>query len=127
MAKKRGRDRSASTRPDAPSPHRALTTVVRPYPTAPLLPAIEDRRTHHPLGTNRPARLVSGHPTKPHVVKPSKFKRQLPFGLRFAAPQQTVICVRRKTRKEVLHALNKTGRGKPRRRPRRNWYSKIGC
>lgn len=46
----------------------------------------------------------------------------------FHAPWQVIICVRRKRRREVLHALNKTGAGKGRqRRPVRNTFSEVRC
>lgn len=92
-----------------------------------LLTEIEDRRSHHPLGVHRPARQDTGHPVKPHkVAKPTKF-RQLSAGFQFAQPERTLICVRRKQRKEVLFAKRKTGKGVRRRRPRRTWLSNIGC
>lgn len=90
------------------------------------LTEVEDRRTYHPLDAFRPAMDIGGTQTTQRVVKKS-FKRQLPFGLSFGVPETTAICVRRKTRKEVLFAKRKTGKGKSRRRPTRNWFSKIGC
>lgn len=44
----------------------------------------------------------------------------------FASPRNVIICHRRKTRKEVLHAYGKTGKGsgKPRRR---NQFSNVRC
>lgn len=127
----RRRDQDTSVlAPDAFSPPRTLTPrVVQVRPVADLRP-VEDRRTYHPLGPMRPPKTWSGHSVTP--VKPKfsnkKFQRNLPFGLQFAAPKETLVCVRRKRRKEVLHALKKTGKGAGRRRkPRRNFYSWIGC
>lgn len=116
--------------PDAFSPPRTLTPrVVQVRPVADLR-QVEDRRAYHPLGPMRPPKAWSGHAVTP--VKPKtthkKFQRQLPFGLQFAAPKETLVCVRRKRRKEVLHALKKTGKGAGRRKkPRRNFYSWISC
>lgn len=46
----------------------------------------------------------------------------------FANPRFVVRCIRRKVRKEVLHALKKTGKGAgPRRRPRFTEASKVKC
>jgi len=46
----------------------------------------------------------------------------------FQYPWQVMICVRRKRRKEVLHALKKTGgRGAPHKKPRRNYWSEVRC
>lgn len=48
------------------------------------------------------------------------------YKVRFARPDLVGVCLRRKTRKEVLFALGKTGRGSG--RPRRfNQWSKIKC
>lgn len=106
----------------APMPARALVT----YQPTNLLD-VEDRRSYHPQNIFRAPKQFSGHPVKPHVIKNQpKFKNQLPFGLKFAVPENTVICVRRKQRREVIFAKNKSGGGS-RRKPRKNWNSKIGC
>lgn len=108
------------------TPSRLLRDLARPSDFR----DVEDRRTYHPLDFFRPARDFGGHPVEQvNVNRPvqKKFSRVLPFGLKFAAPERTVICAKRKSRKEVLHALKKTGKGKGRRKPRFNWYSKIGC
>lgn len=97
-------------------------------PSRSSLQDIEDRRQFHPLEFFRPARTVYGGPSSVTVKQPArKFSRMLPFGLSFEAPKKTVICVRRKQRKEVLHALKKVGRGRGGGRKRRNWYSSISC
>lgn len=84
-----------------------------------------DNRAYNPLPKNlRPARLVSGRNTF-QVVSKTKPLARLQY--QFALPKQTVVCVRRKTRKEVLHARKKTGRGVRRRNPRRNQWSNIHC
>lgn len=54
--------------------------------------------------------------------------RFIPVGVSFAIPNRVAICVRRKIRREVLHALSLTrlaGLGGARRR--RNAYSGIHC
>lgn len=55
----------------------------------------------------------------------------VPAGVRFRLPRMVAICVRRKIRKEVLHAFRKTGKGgaKHRRRERAKWneFSLIKC
>lgn len=132
--RRRKRERRASA--DLKNLNRPLTVrLLRPLPAPARFSqsprqAVEDRRSHHPLGFFRPARQWSGHPVKPHVVsKPTRHRAQLPFGLRFAVPQKTLICVRRKTRKEVLHALHKVGKGRSgfRKKRSRNFYSRISC
>lgn len=43
-------------------------------------------------------------------------------------PWQVMICVRRQRRKEVLHAMKKTGgRGGRMKKPRRNFWSEVRC
>lgn len=61
----------------------------------------------------------------PRSVSPSP--RRLPSGVAFASPQNMMICVRRKTRKQVLHALKKTGAGSRKKIRRRNEWSDIRC
>lgn len=131
MARRR---RKRERRSDAisQSPVRSLTVrLSRPLalPSPRHLVEVDDRRRHHPLDFFRPARTWSGHPTRPNVVKPAvrKFSPSLPFGTRFADPRRTVICVRRKERKEVLFALKRTGKGARARRRRRNFFSEVSC
>lgn len=128
MSRRGRRDRSSTPIADAvfdtPLTNRLLSYT--PSPQGPLID-VEDRRTWHPEDFFRPAMEIGGTRTTQRVVKKS-FKPQLPFGLQFAVPEKTAICVRRKTRKEVLHAMRKTGGGQRRRnKPTKNWYSKLGC
>lgn len=44
----------------------------------------------------------------------------------FTVPSRLMVCVRRKVRREVLHAKREAGRGGM-RRPRRNFLSSISC
>lgn len=149
--------RRHSKRPDAVSKSPDLTANaivdqaiknILTRPAASVLGQIEDRRFHHPLGTFRPARTRSGHPVTPHKVKnftvrPSRVVRgpggrpmrrrkvvrvqTVPSRIRFDQPRRVLICIRRKVREEVLHALGRTGRGQKRRDPRRNAHSHISC
>jgi len=131
MAHGRSRKNSsiADAVPSTPLADRLFSVVTRPAP----LRGVEDRREYHPLGPVRPAKTLSGHSVKPVQVKKMK---KMPRGktrlflspkVQFEAPLKTVICVRRKRRKEVLHALKKTGGGRGRKPPRRNWYSDVSC
>lgn len=110
---------------------------------APSLVQVEDRRRFHPENKNRPALLKTGLPAPVTVVNKArpkpKTRKQLAqvnrFGavqpsqtkavVAFAAPRETVVCVRRQSRKEVLFAKGKGGGGK--RPPKRTWLSKISC
>lgn len=100
---------------------------VRPGQAWPGLPLrrIEDRRLFHPESFYRPARTLSGN--RPRIVAGSSHSLfSMPHGVRFDVPAKTVICVRRKRRKEVLFAKGKAGAGR-KRPPRRNWYSNVRC
>lgn len=96
-----------------------------------FLQSIEDRRTWHPEGPQRPARgllrarhrLTLAQPSK-KFRGPTKATIDAPVG--FDDPFRVVVCVRRRRRREVLHAFRKTGR-RGQRRPRRSWYSDISC
>lgn len=116
--------------------------VAKPVRLAPLsqvssvtLRAYEDRRTYHPNPYTRPAfalpRSAAALVATPQPVRrPSKATHpgaSLPRGVSFAVPDRVAICVRRKRRKEVLHALKVAGgRGKQRTR-RMSSYSKVSC
>lgn len=119
----------------------SLAPLSRPVTFSTPLTEIEDRREFHPLGPDRPARSFDASPhtiTVADRASRSVSKRGSKWGpkiasqtkakLIFQQPDRTLVCVRRHTRKEVLHALKKTGRGGSRRRkPRRSWTSEIGC
>lgn len=51
----------------------------------------------------------------------------VPQGVQFGSPETVAICVRRRTRREVLHALRRVGKGSRVRTRRRRWYSDIRC
>lgn len=92
---------------------------------------VEDRRRFHPDDYFQSWHETDGRMGGPlQVARPSKIlkraMRYMSSQVQFAAPEKTIVCVRRKARKEVLHALKKTGRGgnKP---PKRNWLSDVKC
>lgn len=103
-----------------------------------LLSEISDRRTFHPLGAFRPALSYAGLRHR-LVLSPSKMAHKAlprarsfpihgrPAQIAFQNPSRTLICVRRKQRREVLHALKRTGSGGGFQRPRRSWYSSVRC
>lgn len=88
---------------------------------------VEDRRTFHPERAFRPALLFSGRPSRT-TFKPSsvRYPGDVPARVMFRAPPKVLVCVRRQARKEVLHALRKTGRV-GQRAPRRNLFSSVSC
>lgn len=122
--------------PDVPRPLQ-LPTWVNPDSTPDLLP-FEDLRRWEPgrILDYPPARRVDFKPARIHVApgrrvaSPQGFSSFSPFSLpsrvAFAAPERVLVCVRRQTRRQVLHALNVAG-GRGFRRPRRSRYSSISC
>lgn len=105
-------------------PRLSIAPIRRHIP----LTEYEDRRTWHPEGVSAPARRFS---TTRHrlVTRDRTYKSSLlRFGLRtftpfprlysqtkaaiaFFDPSRTLICVRRKIRREVMHALGFSGSG----------------
>lgn len=92
-------------------------TYLRSTPDAP----IADRRRYHPARNVRPADALIRDAARIVIGR-------LIHQRRFAVPNMVAICLRRKVRREVLHAFKltrKSGRGgSPRRR---NFYSQLGC
>lgn len=131
-----------------PSP--SLPNVT--FPTRPVLTHVEDRRSYHPEGGNRPAKTVHGRPAVITTVNkaraaadwanlPSKVAKARHavinrFGAKvysqtkgiraFAVPTETIVCIRRQMRKEVLAAKRKLGGGN-KRHGKLSWTSKISC
>ena len=110
---------------------------------------IEDHRRHYhdpqrpldPLPAPRPAKSRQKYYTvfgarAEHKVQPARpipgYGGLLPvrqvLSDRFSQPRQTIVCVRRKTRRSVLFALSRIGRGSgPLRRARWSESSYIRC
>lgn len=112
----------------------SLTTLLRPLPQQTIQrnplkytvkdimplddPVLEDRRMYTPdklrtptAYTRRAIRIRAGY----H-----------PRSLNFRIPNLVALCLKRKMRKEVLHALKKAGKGGQKKR-KLNFWSRIGC
>lgn len=59
-------------------------------------------------------------------VQMRSVQSSVPTAIGFTAPKSMLVCVRRQQRREVMHALNKSGRG-GQKRPRFNEFSKVRC
>lgn len=136
MAKRRSksqarRDPIAIARPNRLlSPVRILRPSALPIRLARVqLRDFDDRRRWHPEPFHRPpvafqrpaARLVATNP-------PDRPKRFVPASVGFKDPSRVSLCVRRRSRREVLFATGSGGR--PRRyhnKPRRNELSNYSC
>lgn len=112
----------APVTPQAPLRSPGYTT------SADLFQEIEDRRTFHPEALFRPPMDVA--------AKPAGYRRQQNpnatrrgntiHNISFDAPQKALVCVRRKTRREVIFAKKKHRKGAGSGR-RRNFLSNIRC
>lgn len=117
---------------------RLPTTFSSPrsitYPGTGYLIQTEDRRTFHPEGSARPARSRFQSFHRLEVTSPRldpwrdyfSTPRSLPTTVAFKSAPNVLVCVRRKIRKEVLHAIKKAGR-RGQKAPRRSAYSDIQC
>lgn len=107
------------------------------------LRALEDRRTWHPEGPDRPFRsyksslhrLVVGPVSPPRrrasrLSRTRDFQREafstVPARIGFERPRSVAVCVRRQQRKEVMFATRKAGRS-GQKKPRWNHASRISC
>lgn len=137
MTRRRKNQRSITHRDIQKIASRRLVGTSNNYSVAkvPLttnLRLIEDRRFWHPQGPKAPARSFrsSVHrivevPKKPRPVKPHKIKSFVPTSLAFDDPA-TLICVRRKVRREVMFARRKAGK-RGQKRKTFSYYSSISC
>lgn len=83
----------------------------------------QDQRRFLPHKKLMPARTVTG------MIAPTKIKKHVPLRLtreKFINPKAVTICVRRSMRKEVLHAIGKSGLNRG-RNYRRNQWSDVSC
>lgn len=154
MARGSRSNTSAGTRAYSTTPtFQALTRQVlsSPLPSSPVFPSVfdgplselEDRRVWHPdpeqgsLTIGGRFASVTVH-QRPLIARSQTFTRlgfgrgipvglQVPVGVRFAHSFDVINCVRRKVRRQVLHARRKTGSGVKRKNPRHTWRSAIWC
>lgn len=113
------------------SPRLRSSINKRPAYKFPVLTRYQDFRKFFPRRIDNVSRnidttrsriaLASVRTFSPHKYKPV---RSSVFS--FSSPSRVIICIRRKIRKEVLHALKKSGKS-GQRNPRRTAYSNIRC
>lgn len=135
MAKKR---KSPAKRDNSSIANEPLASLLRPVLPAPRLTYrfsnlldLEDHRRFTPHQDTRLfSKRITGGAVSRHVTKaPPKAapaRSALAAHMYHEVPNNVVVCVRRKRRREVLHALRqvRSGRG---RSKRRNWRSDIRC
>lgn len=125
----KGRNRSRDPSESLTVQLRSSPRTARPFSSH--LNLIQDLRTFDFEPGTRPARLFSGQPATvgfvPNVNKSKPGKPAKLYGqMAFTAPTETLVCVRRSRRKEVLFAKKKTGKG-GQRKPRRSTWSDYKC
>lgn len=135
MARRSNRGDGSNRRPGPSLVHRVAfsSPVQSPLPrlsgldqARSIVRALEDRRTWHPAGPLRPAG-ASSRSSRRFQVSESSTRSMFPSAaISFARPDKVSMCVRRKTRREVIFAKRKHGKGAGAPR-RRNWFSDIGC
>lgn len=127
--------RSKRTKSGTRDALQSLPLVVRSRkPVGTLLTQIQDLRSFSfEPGFTRPARLFSSAVASVGLDNapgrsarkgraPSLFNAQMAFN----APSETLVCVRRSRRRQVLFARKKTGKA-GQRKPRRNQWSSYKC
>lgn len=137
--RRRTRDTNVIANLDTMLLRSSTPKFYRPEPAifvAPQSPLqeLEDRREFSPE-IFRPARAFRRSATQlvvPNVNKERERNRpfvNIPASVGFNNPRLVAICVRRKRRREVLHALGRTGRRKwkSRRVPRWSEWSYVRC
>lgn len=119
----RGRDLTNSITNDIqPQTFNNLFQSLLPAPV--VDPAIEDRRRYHPLKEYAPPQATRRYAAGLVLRGAHALQTKAPIG--FRAPNQVMICVRRKQRKEIMHAKRHAGKGGM-RKPKRNIWSDIKC
>lgn len=106
---------------------RPLLTLIPPKDLRP----IQDRRTWSPTRHTSAASIDRPHHKLRLPVRAGKAQLSRPHGhlasqIGFDQPRKVLICIRRKTRKQVLFAKRRTRKGS-RSRKHRNYFSEIQC
>lgn len=112
-------------------PSDSLTVSLRSRTKSPLvrLTEIQDLRSFSFEPATRFPKLSTGYSAGVSVTHTPKKKapgKKNRAQLMFTAPRETLVCVRRSRRKEVLFAKNKTGK-RGQRKPRRTPWSNYRC
>lgn len=93
------------------------------------LSEIEDRRLYHPEGVSRPFRALNRAVARLKAVDVKVHKKEkekiIPRFIGFIDPARVLVCIRRKVRREVMHAMGAAGGSV--RPPHRTESSEIRC
>lgn len=122
MAKGKSSGRSAYTSDDA----IALSAMLRPpVPSVPITPPIvmRDERFYTPLRLQQPL-AAGGRPARLQTPSTGSFRRGR---IQFQSATVVDTCVRRKTRREVIFAKGKSGKGSRAKFRRKTAFTGISC
>lgn len=110
-----------------PKPYKPVSFSL-PAPS-PALKAFSDLRRWHPDKVRAADSLPRSAARLQIAQGKTSFPKRsaLPWRIGFAQPKGVAVCVRRKSRREVLFALNRTGAGARAYRRRRNEWSSVKC
>ena len=117
MAKGKNRNRRTTRSVRKRDIYDSITNrrLLSDLPTVSDYTEVDDARRYRPTPSPRLPVSVHGTPSKYNVASLD------PIRVAFEQPEKVLVCVRRKSRKEVLHALRLTGRkgrgGRHRRTP----------
>lgn len=146
MARRRGR-RETNDFANDPLPPTPITSYRIPA-LPPALPNVDDYTEYARQILNRPPVNLDNRTWQPEVhpnrnrTRSGRIARvklvsgahslfsphsQTKARLGFSAPQDVMTCIRRKIRKEVLHAFQKAGKGGRQRKHRYTARSRIKC
>lgn len=135
MSKKRTRRGNTSPSPKHRYAKRAPVHRIDPVTFKPnlglaLLQEIEDRRRWRPEPIHaRPVVTIRvGQAARLTIKQPAKYNApaQTKARIAFQEPNRLPVCIRRKERREVIHATGQAGR-KGQKPPRKNQWSEIQC
>lgn len=116
-------------RPARPAPVVSSWSTLSALPGGRLVDLVDDRQWRPE--SYRRSRTLSGSgadlsappPMRTSGTRPAFFSPVISF----ARPQGVVECVRRKQRREVLHALKRTRKGSKSRQRKQTVWSSISC
>lgn len=84
-----------------------------------------DARYYHPAQQNRPLVGLARFDTR---LSPDPLGRKAwDYGRRFVYPERVSVCLRRKIKRRVLHALRLTAKGAGAKKRKRTRWSLFGC
>lgn len=98
--------------------HKLIQQLARPHVEPPI-----DRRRYNPRAFAHPETLTQSSAR----LNNRRLRKIYASPFEISVPHKVGICIRRKSRREVLHALKRTGKGAGRKLRRYTYYSDFHC